>query len=167
MPAQARTISSCRMLNPAAPREGKRSPSPEQDFSPHHKTECLAQESASQSVGTSKRLFGLTNFTRCLFKTHRSFVPNRPGFLHYAVSKPPRPPSSRSNLDYRGRGRDGSDTVLPNIGRCFPARSSPLQVGTDVFDFLPGRRNVGIWFACFHYDDASSKECSTIFDRTA
>src|ERR1019366_2450377 len=53
---------------------------------------------------------------RCPFKTHSSFVPNRPGFLHRAVSKPPRPPAVASPQMIRGGGRDGSDTVLHNIG---------------------------------------------------
>ena len=49
------------------------------------------------------------------FKTHSSFLPNRRGFLHCTVSKPPRPPPGYIPPTIIRCGRGGPDTVLTNI----------------------------------------------------
>ena len=49
-------------------------------------------------------------------KTHSSFVPNRRGFLHRTVSKPPRPRLCVALQPISSRGRGASDTVLGIIG---------------------------------------------------
>src|SRR5271167_2697689 len=50
------------------------------------------------------------------FKMHSSFLPNRRGFLHRTVSKPPRPRLCVALQPIPPRGRGAPDTVLGNIG---------------------------------------------------
>src|SRR5580700_2030458 len=62
------------------------------------------------------RLTGLTPFNQHPSKTHSGIVPTRRGFLHHAVSKPPRPQPRRLAPTIHRCGRGGPDTVLSNIG---------------------------------------------------
>jgi hypothetical protein len=54
---------------------------------------------------------------RYQFKAHSTFLPNRRGFLHCTVSKPPRPPPGYIPPTIIRCGRGGPDTVLTNIAR--------------------------------------------------
>lgn len=53
---------------------------------------------------------------RYQFKAHSTFLPNRRGFLHCTVSKPPRPPPGYIPPTIIRCGRGGPDTVLTIIG---------------------------------------------------
>lgn len=147
MPSQARTISSSQRSNLAGPvQRGSPVPPPPRHFSAPLKVECFVLKHASQSRGPIKRPIRLTNFCRCPFKTHRSFVPNRPSFLHSAVSKPPLPNRATASL-HPSCGRGDSDTALTNIASKWLAlqlRSSAAvawQVGEGlVVRSLSGRR---------------------------
>ena len=54
--------------------------------------------------------------TAIRFNTHSDFVPNRGGFLHCSVSKPPRPTPPRYLRGSFQVGRGASDTVIVIIG---------------------------------------------------
>src|ERR1022692_211501 len=70
--------------------------------------------SLGSSVPSPEPRFYSPDGSKRPFKTHRSFVPNREGFLQRAVSKAPRPdhPPTPESLICRG----ASDTVLGVLG---------------------------------------------------
>jgi hypothetical protein len=120
MPAQVCAISSCRMPNSCRAGAGWNTHlPPRQDLSALDKTECFAQESAYQSARAIRRLFGLTNFTRCPLKTHRSFVPKQARLPSLRRIEATTATKQLFSLGNRDRGRDGSDTVLHIIGSYF------------------------------------------------
>ena len=95
---------------------------PSPALSPCYQADSCSLRAARYPAWLPNRLTGPapSNQHRC--KTHSGIVPTRRGFLHHAVSKPPRPqPRCLAPIIHRC-GRGGPDTVLTNIGSRFASR---------------------------------------------